>query len=620
MSPSDQQLAALQQRYGQTQQLVDLLALQKLKQDKEAAARDMQMKMAQQQMAQGGLPTIKDQLESQVLGMTKQEVAQQVTDIAQQKQQQQQKALQQLAQSGIAQNPAPNMQFAGGGIVAFDDGGKVKNPYAFNPSEPGTSAATMKYRNAMENTFPSEAVDYLVAMGMDLVTALGKLGYDYDHYKKTGELKRKSETQGFFPRTSAVGTTREKERGVREAQIDQKVAADRAQFEKYLQQAPNLETPRAIGPEAMPYVSDKPTREALTRQNFEQMGIASQIPETKSPAQKEQSGIITTPKVEAGRSALTMPTQPAMSPQPAAPTAPTMTPMQEAAQEATLKFLGQDPEAARQKEYEFQQNERRLTPEQQAVYDQGIANARRRMEELSDPERMNREARIRGMLAAAGGGGFAAYGAGDLNAQEQQRLARKQAEEELMRTELGLVDLQRNITGEALKGREAESKTVSERQTKGVDAAARIAGDERTAATAAADRASRENIANLDRASRDYNEAVRAEISREQNKLQASLQGEIKRDAAYAAAVRSKNEVIAKRIDPIRDELRDIYKQLPPGVKLPPDTQARIDGLKRQEKDLMRQIDTEFDPIIDKYSPDGVSGFKLRGVRPSDKG
>jgi hypothetical protein len=38
----------LMQRYQQNQELIDLLALQKLKSEKDAAARDMQLKMQQQ--------------------------------------------------------------------------------------------------------------------------------------------------------------------------------------------------------------------------------------------------------------------------------------------------------------------------------------------------------------------------------------------------------------------------------------------------------------------------------------------------------------------------------------------------------------------------------------------
>jgi hypothetical protein len=110
----------LMQRYQQNQQLVDLLALQKLKTEKEAAARDMQMKMQQQPQ------TIAQQREQEVLGLTKDELAQQTQGILQKRQQDQQQNVQKVAQGGLgalagAPNTMPKM--AGGGIVAFAGGG-----------------------------------------------------------------------------------------------------------------------------------------------------------------------------------------------------------------------------------------------------------------------------------------------------------------------------------------------------------------------------------------------------------------------------------------------------------------------------------------------------------------
>ena len=113
---------ALMQRYAQSQQLIDLLALQKLKSEKEAAARQMQM-----QAGQGQMPTVAQQREQELMGMAKQEVAQRVGQVAQQQAKQQQENLQRAAQTGIAQAPAPNMMpaqaMASGGIVAFAEGG-----------------------------------------------------------------------------------------------------------------------------------------------------------------------------------------------------------------------------------------------------------------------------------------------------------------------------------------------------------------------------------------------------------------------------------------------------------------------------------------------------------------
>jgi hypothetical protein len=115
---------ALAQRYQMSQDLLDLLALQKLKSEKEAAAREMQLQMAQQQ---GQPPTVAQQREQEVMNMTKQELAQQVGQVGQQQMQQQQAALQRmmsgLAAAPGAQNVMPEQAMAAGGIVAFQEGG-----------------------------------------------------------------------------------------------------------------------------------------------------------------------------------------------------------------------------------------------------------------------------------------------------------------------------------------------------------------------------------------------------------------------------------------------------------------------------------------------------------------
>lgn len=49
----------LQQQYAVKQDLLDLLALQRIKSEKEAAAREMQLQMAEQQAQQGGPMPVK---------------------------------------------------------------------------------------------------------------------------------------------------------------------------------------------------------------------------------------------------------------------------------------------------------------------------------------------------------------------------------------------------------------------------------------------------------------------------------------------------------------------------------------------------------------------------------
>ena len=124
---------ALQQRYQQNQELLDLLALQKLKSEKDAAARDIQMQMAQDPQ------TIKQQRERELVDRTKQDMAQQTAGIMQQRQAQQQKNMQQVAKQGAASPQAvqgiqqglgslarqvkPQIaQMAAGGIVGYAEG------------------------------------------------------------------------------------------------------------------------------------------------------------------------------------------------------------------------------------------------------------------------------------------------------------------------------------------------------------------------------------------------------------------------------------------------------------------------------------------------------------------
>ena len=109
--------AALQQRHAQSKELIDLLALQKLKSEKDSAARNMQMQMQQQP------GTIAQQLESEMVGRTKDEMLQGVAGVMKNNQARQQ---QRGASLGIAPQPRPNMQrMAQGGIVGFANGGTV---------------------------------------------------------------------------------------------------------------------------------------------------------------------------------------------------------------------------------------------------------------------------------------------------------------------------------------------------------------------------------------------------------------------------------------------------------------------------------------------------------------
>lgn len=123
--------AALQKNYQMNQDLLDLLALQKIKSEKDAAARELQMSMEQNPQ------TIAEQRGVEAVDRTKDDLVKQVGGVAAQRQRQQQQNIQRAAagapparqqMTGVAGQPAPNMRMQSGGIVSFagPDGSEVK--------------------------------------------------------------------------------------------------------------------------------------------------------------------------------------------------------------------------------------------------------------------------------------------------------------------------------------------------------------------------------------------------------------------------------------------------------------------------------------------------------------
>lgn len=111
---------ALQQRYAQTQELVDLLALQKMKNDRAAATNAVQGAM------QTDTNTYKGQLEQEAMQGARNDVLRSMAPGIQQ-QGQRMAQMQNRAAMGIPTQSAPNMaRMANGGIVGYADGGEVE--------------------------------------------------------------------------------------------------------------------------------------------------------------------------------------------------------------------------------------------------------------------------------------------------------------------------------------------------------------------------------------------------------------------------------------------------------------------------------------------------------------
>jgi len=230
---------ALAQQYSQNQQLIDLLALQKLKSEKESAAREMQLKMGGQQM-----PTVAEARESEVLDLTKQELAQNTTGAMQQQQAQRQQAAKDLVErsaqmpmqsqspmmQGVAGLPANNMSpkaMATGGIVAFQEGGRAEDEI-----DPALNREIMRFVEAQrrgEETPPARQSEMGSLARQGIRNLIGTRTPDETFRQRTEEATR------------AIDYTPE------ERAIMQRQMADRARFD------------------AERYSPEQQQREALTR-------------------------------------------------------------------------------------------------------------------------------------------------------------------------------------------------------------------------------------------------------------------------------------------------------------------------------------------------------------------
>lgn len=426
--------APLQQRYAMSQDLLDLLALQKIKSEKEAAARQMQMQMAQQQAQQGeGAMTVAQQREKEVMDMTKNELAQQRGDTAQQQTEQQQVNMQRLM-SGIARAPgaqaaAQPKMMAEGGIVAFAEGGSTLD------------AARERRRTAQEALY------------------------------KFGLRQRQQNPEGF-----------------RAAQEELRAAEDAIRAAE-----------RTYQSEVSAAGLDRP---AMSRQDIGAAGrfaaaetapagpaVADTYPdESKRGA---AAGLASLPAAAPARPAAPAALAPAAAPSgappagPAAPVAPTAArppapgtppvPMIPGLKESIEADVARDPEAAQRAQEDRIRKMYELSPEQRAVYTQGIAQRQKMFDETYDPERQRREG-LKQFLIGAGGRRFGEFGGGAASGiayDEGQRAQRIKDFEAMQKSREGLVGLEREGIPKAveggLKGLEAASGLRRQGQASGTN-------------------------------------------------------------------------------------------------------------------------------------------------------
>jgi hypothetical protein len=594
---------ALMQRYQQSQQLIDLLALQRIKSEKEAAARQIQMQMGQQ-------PTVAEQREAEVMDLTRQEVAQRVGEVGQQKQQQQQQAMQKmmggLAAAPGAQAMMPTQAMAAGGIVAFNgedeslvesenmgerarrqlrEKGSIYSPYY------GLSLAEI------QDIVAQEKIDDQLAAEQAQAAREG-----FMRERRQAAARRASADRGTFAPEGKERTIGEAAKalgsdvssGIRgllpAAPVDRRVQM--GSQNEFAVPAPR--------PAAPPYV-DSDIAERADRMT----GMVRPSGETPPPG----AGATPTPTSTPTLQRTHVPTVPAVDQGgPGGGIAPAGDPK---LREALARMM--DPQRAEQERIRAQAAAKAaydLTPEERARYDRHMAELEQLDKQRFSPEALRRRrwedfaagAVNKESMAGALGGGAASAVRGGRTMEEAQREAllqrQKQAE--------AMLERQRGIR----KGVFEASEKAGEEATKGLPAALQTAGSLETAALKSSDEAKNRAAAlerlGIERASAEkialLNAESQAEIAKATregtllNKQAQLLDGINRREDLAIQELRTKNPaynaLLAKQKNGML--LPDELKQL----------QTMESGFAREEKAIRELFNARRDAV-------SMAGFRV---------
>lgn len=447
--------APLQQRYAMSQDLLDLLALQKIKSEKESAARQMQLQMAQQKAAEGAdMMTVAQQREKEVMDLTKNELAEQRGDTAQQQVSEQQSNIQKLM-SGIARAPgaqaaAQPKMMAEGGIVAFAEGGDTGK-------KPLDDAAKREIARAQMQG-DREAL-------MGVLRKLGAAGYDVATIIPRG-LAGAIDTAIVRPARAITG----KEIPYLGSMIDTESATPAMDELSRQQTQPATPTPAS-------------NRAMLNQADAQLRAQPPAAPRPPAPA-----GLASLPATAAAPAAgPAAPTAgPAAGPRPTAPGVAMIPGLKESIEADAAR----DPEAAQRAQEDRIREMYKLSPEQRAVYEQGIAQRQRMFDEAYDPERQRREG-LKQFLIGAGGRRYGEFGGGaqaGMSYDEGQRAQRLKDFEAMQKSREGLVGLEREGIKPAIEGGLKGLEQASAQRRQGQASGVNVYGTDVQANTAALNR------------------------------------------------------------------------------------------------------------------------------------
>lgn len=532
--------APLQQRYQMSQDLLDLLALQKIKSEKEAATRQMQLSMNQQQAAQGMEPqTIAQQREKEVHDMTKAELAQQRGETAGHQMEQQQDAMKRAMSGGLAAAPgaaiaAQPKAMATGGIVAFPTGGDVPMADAQEQNPDVDEDGNPRPRSERERILQqNERIRTMKANAQ----ALGEMRDRRMAGVPAGLPERMAEF--YKPRRPDVTSA---------AQAVTTQGAAPAP-------APAAPTPPAPGaPQAGPQVPPPvaPTAPAAPRP-APAPGIAG-LPAVAKPAGLESS-------MQADYS--------------------------------------RDPNAEREAAEKRIREAYALTPEQKAVFEQGIAQRQKMFDETYDPKRQREQSLIK-FLTGAGGRRYGELAAGSEASgayEEAQRQAKLKDFGEMQKAREGLVGLEREGIKPSIEG---GLKALEQTRLGRSDA-----------------QKSAQALYGTDVHARDQElnrrvEMMKAQISAETNRIQREGLDLSRASAALTNAERLVATEIRKIDEGMQKDPRIGMLMMKGADKLSPAEKAELETAQLRAEQAKRAIQKSMEPVIaSARSKLGVTGSSM---------
>lgn len=413
----------LEQRYAMTQDLLDLLALQKIKSQKDAAARQMQLQMAQQGQQDGQANmTVADQRAQEVDALTKNELAAQRGDTAQ-KQTGDQQAMMQKLMGGIAGAPGANAaaqpkMMATGGIVGYagPEGSQVEDPLEAARQRAQQSLAKLR------------------------TYGLRQRQQDPEGYKAAEQESQQAQEAVAAAERALTGGPA----GVMRRPMSMPTAPAPVRPPVSEAQATAAAGPQAAVPPASVVAAAQPPRPPAP------------------PAAPKPPGIAGLPGAAAAPGA-------AAPPAPADDFGQRVKKAELGAAELDYMKQGRDEEARVEKRLA-------LTPEQRGVYEEGIGGLQKMYQEQYDPERQQREGLKRALIGAGGRryGEFAGAATAGMAYDDQQRAAKLKEFGDVQKARTGLIDLDRGAVKSGLEAGAATAKEGAATQRQGLAGAASV--------------------------------------------------------------------------------------------------------------------------------------------------